>query len=110
MEDARDKPHSILYHDHPRDIQQVYQMDEHNCGIRTLLTMIKRYQGGTGFLKEQLNKRELEDCRVRIFNIIYQVFKVIIPTNNFEHNWSDVGSVRDDRYWRNNFLQSNIED
>ena len=37
------------------------------------------------------------------------MFKVIIPTNNFEYNWSDVGAVRDDRYWRNNFLKRKIE-
>ena len=72
--------------------------------------MIKCYSCGGGFLKEKLNERELKDCRVRIFNIMYQVFKVIIPTNNFEYNRSDIGAVRDDSYWRNNFLQSDIED
>ena len=70
------------------------------------MTMIKRSTGCNGYLSQQLNEQELDDCRVRIFNTIYKVFKVICPTYNFIYNWKEEGATKGDIYWRSNFIKS----
>ena len=104
-EQKPDLSFSTLDHGDPKDDKKVFQTDGYNCGIWTLMTMIKRSTGCNGYLLKQLNEQELDDCRVRIFNTIYKVFKVICPTNNFIYNWKEGGATKGEIYWRTNFIE-----
>ena len=70
------------------------------------MKMIQWATGGDDYLPHQLNGRDLDDCRVMIFDTIYKVFKVVCSTNNVIYNWKEKGASQGDIYWRKNFINS----
>ena len=68
-----------------------------------------RCHGKQGFLEEKYTEEDLRKCRIRVFNLITDVFRVIFPINKLRYDFKRIsGTERDDfpQTWRNNYLLS----
>ena len=89
-----------------KNVENCTQDDGYNCGVFTLLMMMMRHKGEMGHLHRHYTSDELMECRLRIFYLINDIFKVIIPNNKFFYDWEKHGVTNNYRKWTKIFLDS----
>ena len=82
------------------------QKDEINCGVFTLLVMMIGSKGEIQQIQRAYPRNYLKQCCLRFFNLINDIFKVVVPQTRFYYNWEEHGVVNNLRRWRQIAVES----
>ena len=90
---------SSLDHDARGSKGMGIQTDGHNCGVWALMELFNRKEGFNKPIGPKTEK-ELDDYRLKMFNVLIQIYELHNKTNDWLFKWRDYGGIKNRDVWR----------